>query len=745
MGLWDEACQSFVQQLRENREDSAGIENFLQDKASIEDARQSATSLKNDSDRKYGFSESRAKGISAKWIRRIMENLDKFLTFGDVATTAAPESIGLVWFAIRTVLGAIQNDYKLYETFNAGLKDITDMIVLIRTYDKIYEGPAIKVSGSIYAELSKSILEIYMSIFDFSYAVRKHITGGKRSKIVHALKDTIGALNREFDGKTAAIRDQKTKIIQLSEAAFQQKTTDKLGNVSDEIVTIQQTMREVYEFQQQSSIEWKEILREHQAFKMMSHRDLAVTEHENTMKRLTPWLEDSDIVKSIHIKEREDGTCTWISNVPTYAAWQHSGTSAILCVIGESSCGKSVLGAYVWEKLKEEVGDDAQYVTQYFSAEKRSNDNRGDTLKLIENTLLRNIYRYALDDTGDELLLQLCNNFFSHPKSRKIKNSSGQSKDSDGSARTQNTSGDGDLDFVEIYPSLIKVLQQRLTVVVDAVDGLSDEDQVQLAEYFVALKSESSINIKILVICRPSSQIRFRLANKSVPQIFVADYNEADIKLVIEKGLDLVPGISQVERAEIANTILEKTGHQIRYVKQVALPFLRTPLRRPIPTWLEDLPENVNETYHQHLFQLTPNYRRLLRAVLSWTLTAQAPPHVEEIMEDYSGVYLDGNASNEQDRTKANPSLSCEQIQKAGGPFLEIRDGQYVALVDAQAVRSFCKGELNPSDRDLEGSICTKCKNGIGTIDKFTISEREEHLKMATTCRKSLTSEMNSD
>lgn len=179
MSLWDEACGSFVQQLREKGEDSVAIENFLQDKASLEDARQSATGLQNDSDRKYGSGESSGKGISAKWIRRIMENLDKFLSFGDAAMTAAPESLGLAWFVIKNVLGAIQNDYKLYELFHTGLGDITDMMVLVRTYDKIYKGHAVKASGSIFEELSKSILGVYISILDFSYAVRKHITGGK--------------------------------------------------------------------------------------------------------------------------------------------------------------------------------------------------------------------------------------------------------------------------------------------------------------------------------------------------------------------------------------------------------------------------------------------------------------------------------------------------------------------------------------------------------------------------------------
>ena len=741
MSLWDEACHLFEQQLREKHEDPAAIVKFLQDKASLEDARQSATSLQSDSDRKYGFSESRGKGISAKWIRRIMENLDKFLTFGDVAMTAAPESIGLAWFAISNILGAIQNDYKLYETFNAGLKDITDMMVLVRTYDKIYEGHAVKASGSIYEELSKSILEVYMSILDYFYSVKKHISGGKRSKLVHALKDTVGAINREFDGKTAAIQAQKVKIVQYSEAAFQQKTTDKLGNVSGELVTIQQTMREVYEFQKQSSNDWKEILSELKASKQPSHREIAVAEHEKNMQRLTPWLDGSAETMSIHLKEREDGTCSWITEIPTYKTWCDSDTSAILCVTGEASFGKSVLGTYVREELGSETNQDAQVVAQYISVNTKSNNDRSDTSRLIGNTLLRTIYEYALDDTGDDLLLQQCNGLFSHPKQRKSKESSGGSRDPGRLVHSQNAGGDNAPDLLEVYPSLVKMLQKRIVLVIDGVDGLSEDDQVQLAKHMTDLKSEVGIHVRILLLCRPSSQIRFKLADADIPQISVADHNIGDIELIVEKGLEMVPGISPAEKNEIKSAFLEKTGHQIRYVRQVALSFLRTPLRRPVSKWLEDLPENVNETYHQHLHQLTPNYRRLLRIALRWTLTTKNPPLVEEIMEAYSGAYLDASTSDE-DRTDTNISLYCEQIQKAAGPFLEIRDNRHVTLVDAQAVRSFCKPDQEKLDGDVEGTVCANCKNAMQISDKFIISEREEHLAMAITCRKSSKSDI---
>ena len=339
---------------------------------------------------------------------------------------------------------------------------------------------------------------------------------------------------------------------------------------------------------------------------------------------------------------------------------------------------------------------------------------------------------------SDELLLQRCNRLFLHPKQRENQDSSGRSKQYGQSAGSQNASGDNALDKWEVSSSLIGALQKPFVLVLDAIDGFLDDEQLQVARHLLSLKNDTSIQIKIFLLCRPTSRVRSQLAVENVAHISITDYNEGDIKLIIKKGLAMVPGVSSAERAEIKDAILKKTGHKIRYAEQVALPFLRTPLRRPISKWLVDLPENVNEIYHRHVFQLAPEYRRLLRTVLSWTLTARKLPRVEEIMEAYSGAYLNSTTDDVQNRTDENLSLYREQIEKAAGPFCEIRDNRYVDLRDAQAVRSFCKPELEKYGSDLKGPICAKCENTTDIYDMLTISERQEHLVMAITCCKSI-------
>lgn len=734
MSLWDEARDLFVQRLHEQGEDRSTVESFLKDKATVEDARHSAVSLREDSDRKYGLNEGRSKGISGKWIRRVMENLDKFTTFGNVAVSAGPESVGLAWFAISQVLSAVQNDYKLYGTFNTALNDITEVMVLVRAYDKIYQGHDVKGDGSIFHELSKGIREVYMSILDFSYAVKKHITGGKRSKLMHAFKDAVGALNRQFEEKTTTIRSQKDKIIQYSEAAFQQKTTDNLGDVSGELVAMQQTMREVYQFHQQSSSEWKEILSELKASKTPSHRDLAVTEYEKNLKLLSPWLDAGTATIATYDEECETGTCTWINKVPAYETWQDAKTSSILCVTGEASSGKSILGAFICKMLNNEMNEDTDNLIQYISPNALSSDEGNDTLERIENTLVRGIYEHALDDPDDELVLQRCNRLFAPPKQAKAKHGSVRTKDTERLVRGRNATGDHTPDLLDIYPGLIEALQKCVVLVIDAIDTLSDTTQEKLAKRLIDLANLSNINVRVLILCRSSSQIRINMTNENVAQISMGDHNGKDIELIIDRGLEIIPGLSSVEKAEIKNAIVQKTGHRIRYVKQVALPFLRTPFQRPVSTWLEDLPDSFNETYRQHLHQLAPNYRRLLRTALVWTLVAEKPPRVDEIMEAYSGVYLDENAS-EENIADPNLNLYREQIHKAGGPFLDIQNDGFVVLQDAQAVRSFFSLEPVVSIPD-ERPVCERCRTALQVNDALAISEKQEQLAVAITCSK---------
>ncbi len=489
---------------------------------------------------------------------------------------AAPESIGLAWLAIKQVLNAIQNDYKLYTTFNTALDDITVMTVLVQTYDKISK--PMKHKAEVASTMSYSSVSLTSTPPSWiSPTQSKNILRHPRSNLKHALQDTVGALNQTYEKKTATIQAQKKKVVQYSEAAFQRKTSDQLGDMKGELSVMQVMMREAFEFHHQSSSEWKEILSELKASNKPSHRDLAVDEHEKYMKRLTPRLDASTGILSARQEERASGTRVWINEVLAYTAWRDSDKSAILCVMGEAGSGKSALptqgqrflrsyhrsprdpnddgslGAFICEVVVNQTCGSS--LSLYVSSYTRSSDKAGEALERIENTIIRRTYEHAAGDTDDEMLLQRCNGLSTQSKQTKSKDGSGRSRDTGPSARSRIFSSDHRPDMVDFYPELVEALERRMVIVIDDADSLSDTDQAKLIDRLMELQSSENIHVRFLVLCRPSSQIRLNKSDELICKISMADHNGSDIRLIIAQGLEMLPGLAQTERAEAKKVI----------------------------------------------------------------------------------------------------------------------------------------------------------------------------------------------
>lgn len=108
--LWDEGLNTFLEDLRSRGTPKNVIDGFLADKATAEETRRSAQSLQADTGKKYGGVEVAGKKVPGKWIAAIMDNIGRFVQIGDYAMKGAPETVGLAWWAIKQVLGGIQNN-----------------------------------------------------------------------------------------------------------------------------------------------------------------------------------------------------------------------------------------------------------------------------------------------------------------------------------------------------------------------------------------------------------------------------------------------------------------------------------------------------------------------------------------------------------------------------------------------------------------------------------------------------------
>ncbi|KAI9699589.1 MAG: hypothetical protein M1820_007088 [Bogoriella megaspora] len=761
--LYDEGLQKFREDVKDRIRDDKDrvlLNEFLSDRSTPKEAQDACKTLGDQSGEKYGGVKSGDKEIiPAKWISNILGNIDSFVAVGNFAMKGAPESVGMAWFAVKLTLSAIQSNYQLYSLFGSGLTDITEMMVIIRHYDRLYDErqkPGWKASD-IVDRLFRDIRATYAAVLDFSFSVKRHLAGGKLSKLRHGLKDFFGAELPKFQGKIDAISDLKKKVLEATDGAFQAKTFEKFDEVQDVVKSVQANVQDIKDFQKTSEefyhaqlAQQNEILQKlddvKASTKPKTRWDWAKVEYEKNKKLLNPL---HDTTAPLDSYSWHEGTCQWLLQDDYYTDWLDSSVSNMMCIGGPSGAGKSTLLAAVVEKLDSELDQDST-VLQYLSCDMSSSGEMGDnspqSLVRLGNTLIYQLYELASADENDATLLENCNKVFTNPKRRKV------------SKVVSETKGEDALpDLADALEKLALNLEKNVVFVIDAVDHMSDEDQNELfngLQDLIGRGEEGDSHFRILLACRSNTKFFDRII-KEVTTIDLGNgWNKDDIDLVLSTELDRMPGWSADEREEAKVKILEKAGPIFQYVVKVAIPFIQQPFQRPLSNRLKELPEGMSETYNQAIRGMASNYLDLLRTALSWTLLAPGSIKVLEVMEAYNGVYLlpaddvlpKIEAEKDGSYDKFASDLEISQLRSASGPFLNIleEDGgqSFVVLKDPFQVRHFClHSTQNVEAQEIPGdTICAKCKASLNPSKSLSITEREGHLNIAITLVRHLNS-----
>ncbi|KAK0355157.1 hypothetical protein LTR94_009540 [Friedmanniomyces endolithicus] len=774
--LWKEGLQLFLKDLHiRDAKDQYILNDFLEDKSSPEDAIKSCEALKEDAGRKYGEVQisdeiggaefgDKARKFSAKWISSILGNIDSFVSVGNFAMKGAPESVGMAWFAVKLALTAIQSNYALYNLFGSGLLDLTEMMVIIRHYDLLYderERPGFKSSDMI-TKLFAEVKKTYAAMLDFSFSIRKHLAGGGLAKLRHGFKDFFGAEAGKFQAKVDKIAEQKRKVLEASDGVFQAKTFDIFDELKGTVDLVKTNVQDVRDFQKTSQefyytqmAQFDEMMRTlndvKAGTKPKTRWDFAVHDYEENRTRLNPLKGTSEVLASA-IHRRHRGTCDWIFENRLYTAWSQVDSRAMLYLTGGGGVGKSTLLAAVWEHLDRTL-DHASTILLYLSCDGPSAGEIGDdspqSLTRIASTLMYQLYEVsyelAMADGNDALLLENCNKVFANPKQNKASEAMRQQK------KDQSLPG-----LSEAWSSLSKEIGRNVVLIIDALDRLPEDDQVELYNSFQELVSSQGA----LDDVRPSIAIfaACRTGVEGAPTLDVGHFNQSDIDAKLTAELKGMLGWTEQERNEAKDYIVQRAGSDFKYVIQVAIPFIQQPFQRPISNRLRDLPEGMGETNSQAISAMPSNYLELLRTALAWTLFAPNDVKVQVIMEAYSGVYLlpynaeqlQSAVDNEAPGAGSASDLDVKQLRKAAGPFLDIfeEDGQHlVSLKDSPQVRKFCLQRTDDEHLDVHNGdlICTRCKASLTPAKRLDFSEMEGHLDLAITCLRHLNKEAVED
>ena len=213
----------------------------------------------------------------------------------------------------------------------------------------------------------------------------------------------------------------------------------------------------------------------------------------------------------------------------------------------------------------------------------------------------------------------------------------------DGQSTRSKANKDDDLpDFVDAFLALSARLKLRVVVALDKVHTLSQSDQEGLAMKLRAIvnsgeANDEEISVKFLVGCRSSTKFHNHILSigDKFCSIDVGDFTKPDMTKTLSDDLEEIPGLTEAERKEACEAILEKAGPRFGYIKNIAVPFMKEPFQRPLSRRLQALPENMNNVYNDALHKMSSNYVELLRTALTMALFAPDPPTVKEVVDAY--------------------------------------------------------------------------------------------------------------
>lgn len=347
--LYDEALDRFRKDAVErytSSKDAELLREFFRDRTTPEDTKRAAEALQGDAGKKYGGRKVGDVEIPESWIANIMGNIENFVAAGDFATKNAPESVGMAWYAIRLTLTAIHSNYDLYTFFGTGLSDVSEIMIIVRHYDRLYDErskPQWKPSPLV-EKLFQDVIGAYAAVLDFSFAIKRHLTAGSLTRIKHSFKDFFGLSKANFEDKLSAVAIQKKKILEESQGAFQDKTLTQLDSVSTVLAGIEGTVRHIEDFQdtqrklhEDAMARFDVLLKGLDDIRASTKRktqwDYAVQDFQTYQEALDPlkgsFRHLGDTIDAVY-----PGTCEWVFEDRLYELWVDATDNAMLCIAG---------------------------------------------------------------------------------------------------------------------------------------------------------------------------------------------------------------------------------------------------------------------------------------------------------------------------------------------------------------------------------------------------------------------------
>ncbi|KAF8536943.1 hypothetical protein BDD12DRAFT_746630, partial [Trichophaea hybrida] len=398
------------------------------------------------------------------------------------------------------------------------------------------------------------------------------------------------------------------------------------------------------------------------------------------------------------IMTEHKGTLKWLWSHDEYLKWSASDASRLLYIEGKPGSGKSTLTRYFKDHLEEhEPAAKSAIVASFFYSFRE-----GESQTSHYNMLLSILYDIINQEES----------FFYHiqPEYRRYQTLL--------RARNHN--------FSELYKSLQKILQsvgthertKQLYFILDAVDESTDEDRGSILQLLFKLCSGSSCPVKVFIASRPVTELKHLITETSHSIIRMQDVNRSDIENFVNSFLAKDTSFPIDISAAISKYILEYSHGVFLWVHLVRVQLIRHYWVgwswTGVFGFLKGLPKDLEEMYKLILEELED--RDIGKQMFEWVLFARRPPTVLELQH---ALAIQNSPDTSEESFKGNIINGIERrIINCGGNLLECKGHEdAVVQVMHQTVREFFLRE-----------------NGPVTNSGFKMSERDAHVKIATSC-----------
>jgi len=327
---------------------------------------------------------------------------------------------------------------------------------------------------------------------------------------------------------------------------------------------------------------------------------------------LTNPLDDLTAIRRSKGK-RVEGTCEWLLLHEAYTAWLVEDSPRMLQLVGAPGIGKTMISSYLIDELGKRAQFTSGMMLAYYFCDNKD-DKRNTAITIIRGLLLQLLRQRPL-------LFKHIQEDYDQMRDRAFDN------------------------FDALWRILLKILADpnagQIYLLIDALDecdkstrGFRQAFLASLAELFSTHQGSGIMNVKLLITCRPKSDILDELNDpRRLVRIDSGKIN-ADLWKYIHTRINELSTKKKYPsklKQDIQGTLSEKAGGTFIWVSLILKDISETTVISKVRTKLQSLPSSLSEVYSRILNNIQEDDMGNARFILEWVVTARRPLTINEL------------------------------------------------------------------------------------------------------------------